>query len=71
MIDIQRLAILREIERTGSLIAAADRLNLTQSAVCHAIRRFEQRQALGVAHAAALTDGRISAWVGHAGLAAT
>ncbi|WP_430472393.1 helix-turn-helix domain-containing protein [Tritonibacter mobilis] len=41
MIDIQRLAILREIERTGSLIDAADRLNLTQSAVCHAMRRFE------------------------------
>ncbi|WP_162559587.1 helix-turn-helix domain-containing protein [Tritonibacter mobilis] len=41
MIDIQPLAILREIERTSSLIDAADRLNLTQSAVCHAMRRFE------------------------------
>lgn len=46
MIDIQPLAILREIERTGSLIDAADRLNLTQSAVCHAIRRFEQRHGM-------------------------
>ncbi len=43
MIDIQPLAILREIERTGSLTEAADRLNLTQSAVSHAIRRFEER----------------------------
>ena len=41
MIDIQRLVILREIGRTGSLIDSADRLNLTQSAVCHAMRRFE------------------------------
>ncbi|GBQ97863.1 LysR family transcriptional regulator [Asaia lannensis] len=34
MIDIQPLAILREIQRLGSL---------TQSAVSHAIRRFEDR----------------------------
>jgi LysR family transcriptional regulator for metE and metH len=43
MIDIQPLAILREIDRTGNLTDAADRLNLTQSAVSHAIRRFEER----------------------------
>lgn len=43
MIDIQPLAILREIHRTGSLTQAADHLNLTQSAVSHAIRRFEER----------------------------
>jgi len=43
MIDIQPLAILREINRTGSLTQAADQLNLTQSAVSHAIRRFEDR----------------------------
>ena len=43
MIDIQPLAILREIDRTGSLTQAADQLNLTQSAVSHAIRRFEGR----------------------------
>ncbi|MBT9386609.1 LysR family transcriptional regulator [Pseudooceanicola sp. CBS1P-1] len=43
MIDIQPLAILREIDRTGSLTDAADRMNLTQSAVSHAIRRFEER----------------------------
>lgn len=43
MIDIQPLAILREIDRTGSLTQAADQLCLTQSAVSHAIRRFEAR----------------------------
>lgn len=43
MIDIQPLAILREIDRTGSLTQAAEQLNLTQSAVSHAIRRFEDR----------------------------
>lgn len=43
MIDIQPLAILREIDRTGSLTQAAERLNLTQSAVSHAVRRFEER----------------------------
>ncbi|RKF23084.1 LysR family transcriptional regulator [Altericroceibacterium spongiae] len=43
MIDIQPLAILREIDRTGSLTQAADKLCLSQSAVSHAIRRFEER----------------------------
>lgn len=43
MIDIQPLAILREIDRTGSLTQAAEQLCLTQSAVSHAIRRFEDR----------------------------
>ncbi|MEM7775597.1 MAG: LysR family transcriptional regulator [Pseudomonadota bacterium] len=43
MIDIQPLAILREVDRTGSLTQAADKLCLTQSAVSHAVRRFEER----------------------------
>ena len=43
MIDLQPLTILREIDRTGSLSRAADQLNLTQSALSHAIRRFEDR----------------------------
>lgn len=43
MIDTQPLAILREIGRTGSLTQAADKLCLTQSAVSHAVRRFEER----------------------------
>lgn len=43
MIDLQPLAILREIDRSDSLTQAADKLHLTQSAVSHAIRRFEER----------------------------
>lgn len=43
MIDTQPLTILREIDRTGSLTEAADKLCLTQSAVSHAMRRFEER----------------------------
>ena len=46
MIDTQPLAIPREIDRTGSLTFAADKLCLTQSAVSHAIRRFEERHGM-------------------------
>jgi len=48
MIDTQPLAILREIDRTGSLTLAADRLCLSQSAVSHAIRRFEARHGVAL-----------------------
>lgn len=41
MIERQHLAILRETDRLGSVTAAADVLNLTQSALSHAIRRLE------------------------------
>lgn len=41
MIERIHLNILREIERQGSLTAAADALNLTQSALSHAIRKLE------------------------------
>lgn len=43
MIDRQHLAILRETDRLGSLTAAADRLNLSQSALSHTIRKLEER----------------------------
>jgi LysR family transcriptional regulator for metE and metH len=48
MIDPQPLVILREIDRTGSLTRAAEKLNLTQSAVSHAIRRFEERHSVSL-----------------------
>jgi LysR family transcriptional regulator for metE and metH len=43
MIDLQHLSIVREVDRCGSLTAAAEKLSLSQSAVSHAIRRFEER----------------------------
>ncbi len=43
MIERSHLTILREIERNGTLTAAADRLHLTQSALTHAIKKLEQR----------------------------
>lgn len=41
MIERIHLNILREIERQGSLTAAADALNLTQSALSHTIKKLE------------------------------
>ena len=43
MLDRQHLAILREVDRMGSLTAAAERLNATQSALSHTIRKLEER----------------------------
>lgn len=43
MIDRQHLAIIREVSRAGGVTAAAERLNLSQSAVSHAIAKLEQR----------------------------
>ena len=43
MIERHHLTILREIERQGSLTAAADALFLTQSALSHAIKKLEQQ----------------------------
>lgn len=43
MIDRQLLAILREVDRLGSVTAAASRLNVSQSALSHTIRKFEER----------------------------
>lgn len=48
MLDRQHLAILREVDRLGSVTAAADRLNLTQSAVSHTMRKFEERHRVAV-----------------------
>lgn len=43
MIDTQHLAILREVARQGSVTAAADKLNVSQSALSHTVRKFEDR----------------------------
>ncbi len=43
MIERSHLSILREIERNGSLTAAADSMHLTQPALSHAIKKLEQR----------------------------
>ena len=43
MLDRQHLTILREIARAGSVTAAADRLNISQSAISHAIAKLETR----------------------------
>ena len=48
MLDRQHLAILREVDRAGSVTAAAARLNLTQSALSHTIRKFEDRHGIRV-----------------------
>ena len=42
MIERSHLAIIREVDRQGSLTAAADTLCLTQSALSHAMRKLEQ-----------------------------
>ncbi|MBO1025664.1 LysR family transcriptional regulator [Ochrobactrum sp. SD129] len=43
MLDRQHLSILREVDRMGSLTAAAEKLNVTQSALSHTIRKLEER----------------------------
>ena len=43
MLDRNHLEILSAVDRHGSLTAAAETLNLTQSALSHAIRKLEQQ----------------------------
>lgn len=43
MLDRQHLTILLEVDRLGSLTAAAQHLNLTQSALSHTIRKLESQ----------------------------
>lgn len=43
MLDRSHLMVVREVERQGSLTAAADTLNLTQSALSHAVKKLEQQ----------------------------
>ncbi|GGO86650.1 LysR family transcriptional regulator [Marinobacterium nitratireducens] len=48
MLERAHLVILREVERQGSLTAAADKLHLTQSALSHAIKKLEQQAGTAV-----------------------
>src|SRR6187551_3197469 len=41
MLDRITFAIVREVERQGSVTAAAERLHLTQSALSHAMKKLE------------------------------
>lgn len=43
MIERNHLEILREVERQGSLTAAAEALHLTQSALSHAVKKLESQ----------------------------
>ncbi|WP_134682384.1 LysR substrate-binding domain-containing protein [Paracoccus ravus] len=43
MLERQHLVIIREVHRAGSVTAAAERMNLSQSAVSHAIAKLEER----------------------------
>src|SRR5689334_20782781 len=43
MLERSHLDLLREIERRGSLTAAARQLGLTQSALSHSVRKLEQQ----------------------------
>ncbi|WP_043285845.1 LysR family transcriptional regulator [Paraburkholderia oxyphila] len=46
MLDLQPLVVLMEVERLGSVTAAAERLNVTQSALSHLMRKFEERHGI-------------------------
>jgi LysR family transcriptional regulator for metE and metH len=43
MLERSHLMVVREVERLGSLTAAAGTLNLTQSALSHAVKKLEQQ----------------------------
>ena len=43
MLERIHLTIIREVEKQGSLTAAANVLNLTQSALSHSMKKLEQQ----------------------------
>jgi len=43
MLERFHLVVIREVERQGSLTAAANALHLTQSALSHTVRKIEQQ----------------------------
>ena len=48
MLDRQHLAILLEVNRLGSVTAAAERLHVTQSALSHTIRKIEEHHGIEI-----------------------
>jgi len=48
MIERQHLTILREVNRLGSVTAAAERLNVTQPALSHLTRKLEERHGIKI-----------------------
>ena len=48
MLERHHLAIIREVHRAGSVTGAAERMNLSQSAVSHAIAKLENRHQVRV-----------------------
>lgn len=48
MLDRHHLVILREVSRAGSVTAAAERMNLSQSAVSHAIAKLEAQHGISI-----------------------
>lgn len=48
MLDRQNLAILLEVNRLGSVTAAAEQLHVTQSAVSHTIKKVEERYGITI-----------------------
>ncbi|MBL3569781.1 LysR family transcriptional regulator [Rhodovulum sp. BSW8] len=48
MVDLQPLLLLRAVARHGSLAAAAEALNLSQSAASHTMRRFADRHGVAI-----------------------
>lgn len=48
MIESHYLTILREVNRLGSVTAAAERLHVSQSALSHTIRKFEERHGVKI-----------------------
>jgi len=62
MIERIHLSIIREVDRRGSLTAAADVLCLTQSALSHTVKKLEQQLGTPVWTRAASAAPFASAW---------
>lgn len=48
MIESRHLSILREIQRQGSVTSAADKLNVSQPALSHTVRKLEEHYGIKI-----------------------